>query len=136
MHNIIKHLINDFKESGSKYPNLKSFRASKPANLVWLTILDYYYENNPITVEQLISEIAPSFASRQTVKNILYDAIQRQYVIKQTHPKDKRKQILIPSQILLTETASWAKSFSEPMNWKLSILASLGFTAQQFSIEI
>lgn len=125
MKDIVKRLIRQIKMSDKELECIKFFTATNEKKIVWLSILDRHYDQKPISVEELIEQVAPHFASRSTVKNIIEDAVYFGYVKKTQDRVDRRKFILSPTENLIQESTKWSEKFKESFKIIPSILAVL-----------
>ena len=99
----IEQDIDHFKHCLSHYKTLRFFLSSQDRYLTYLYILQFYFDKKELSLEELINKICPKFASRETVKNILNQAIGNQFIEKKIHSQDKRKKSFVPTSITLKE---------------------------------
>ena len=105
----IKQNIDHFKHCLSHYKTLRFFLSSQDRYLTYLYILQFYFDKKELSLEELINKICPKFASRETVKNILNQAIGHQFIEKKIHSQDKRKKSFIPTALTLKEYQIYQK---------------------------
>lgn len=110
MKEFIKSFIQNENDVNLNLKSVDFFNRSPESRKIWLTILDRYYDQNPISFEELISEVCPKYASRQTVRNIVKIAIEKNYLIKTQDKEDKRKFLFTPTDFLLKESDTWIHS--------------------------
>jgi len=107
---LAKYLISDLQKDWSK-PSIKFFRSSGAYGyIIWLTIMDAYFEKRKITLETLVVEVE-KFASRRTIIDFIHKSFEAKFLNKIESNKDKRKTFLEPSEITIQEYDNWSKEF-------------------------
>ena len=94
MSKLAKFLIADLQEDWSK-PSIKFFRSSGAYGyIIWLTIINNYYEKRGITVEMLALE-AEKYASRRTILDFIQKGVVAKFINKIESTKDKIAKIFV-----------------------------------------
>ena len=110
MSKLAKYLILDLEEDWSK-PSIKFFRSSGAYGyIVWLYLIDNYFSEEIITVENVILKLE-KYASRRTIIDFLNKGVDAKFLEKETSLDDKRKTIITPSNITIEEYKVWSKNF-------------------------
>ena len=103
-------LINDFLGDWSK-PSIKFFRSNSAYGyIMWLTIIDYYYEKKNISIEQLVNDLE-IYASRRTIIDFINKCVEANFIIKINSTDDRRKTLIEPTEITLKEYSEWSSEF-------------------------
>ena len=110
MSKLAKFLISDLQEDYSK-PSIKFFRSSGAYGyIIWLTLIDAYFEKRKITIETLALEIE-KYASRRTILDFLQKGVEAKFLNRIESNEDKRKTFLEPSETTIQEYEEWSKEF-------------------------
>ena len=110
MSKLAKYLISDLEEDCSK-PSIKFFRSSGAYGyIIWLTIIDAYFEKRRITIEILVLEVE-KYASRRTVLDFIQKGVEAKFLGKIESNEDKRKTFIKPSEITIQEYNEWSREF-------------------------
>jgi len=110
MSKLAKYLISDLQEDWSK-PSIKFFRSSGAYGyIVWLIIIDAYFEKRRITIEMLVLEVE-KYASRRTVLDFIQKGVEAKFLSKILSNEDKRKTFIKPSEITIQEYNEWSGEF-------------------------
>ena len=107
----LQNLKKDLNKSNSDFKTVKFFRKDIVSFWIWFCVLELYYNNNNINIENIISEIPKEYASRPTIFKIIDDAVSKKYFEKILDENDKRKYNLFPTSQTITEFEKWAKVF-------------------------
>ena len=76
-----KYLISDLKGDWSK-PSIKFFRSNSAYGyIMWLTIIDYYFEKKNLSIEKLVNDLE-IYASRRTVMDFINKCVEASFIIK------------------------------------------------------
>lgn len=109
--NFAEYLIKDFK-GDTKVKSIKFFRSNSAYGYIaWLTIISYYLNKSPLTIEKLVTTLEP-YGSRRTILDFLNKGFDSGFLEKKNSIVDKRKFHLEPSKITLVEFNSWAMEFT------------------------
>ena len=110
MSKLAKYLIFDLQEDWSK-PSIKFFRSSGAYGyIIWLTVINNYFEKRRITIEILALEVE-KYASRRTILDFIQKGVEAKFLSKIESKKDKRKTFIKPSEITIQEYNEWSREF-------------------------
>jgi len=110
MSKLAKFLISELQEDWSK-PSIKFFRSNGAYGyIIWLTIIDAYFEKRNITIETLALEVE-RYASRRTILDFIQKGVEAKFINKIESNEDKRKTFVEPSKLTVQEYREWAKEF-------------------------
>ena len=110
MSKLAKYLISDLQEDWSK-PSIKFFRSSGAYGyIIWLIIIDAYFEKREITIEALVLEVE-KYASRRTILDFIQKGVEAKLLSRIESNKDKRKTFIEPSEITIQEYNEWSREF-------------------------
>ena len=110
MSKLAKFLISDLQEDWSK-PSVKFFRSSGAYGyIIWLTIIDSYFDKREMAIETLVSEVE-RYASRRTILDFIQKGVEAKFINKIESAKDKRKTFIEPSKSTFEEYEEWSKKF-------------------------
>lgn len=110
MSKLARYLISDLKRDWSK-PSVKFFRSNRAYGyIMWLTIIDYYYEKKSISIEQLVNDLE-IYASRRTIIDFINKCVEAKFIKKINSTEDKRKTLIEPTEITLKEYSEWSSEF-------------------------
>ena len=110
MSKLAKYLILDLKEDWSK-PSIKFFRSNGAYGyIIWLIIIDAYFEKRKITIETLALEVE-KYASRRTILDFIQKGVEAKFLRKIESNEDKRKTFIEPSEITIQEYNEWSREF-------------------------
>ena len=110
MSRLAKYLISDLQKDWSK-PSIKFFRSNGAYGyIIWLTIMDTYFEKRKIGIETLVLKLE-KYASRRTVMAFLQKSVEAKFINKLNSTKDKRKAFIEPSEVMVKEYKEWSREF-------------------------
>ena len=110
MSKLAKYLISDLQEDWSK-PSIKFFRSSGAYGyIIWLIIIDAYFEKREVTVEALVLEVE-KYASRRTILDFIQKGVKAKFLSRIESNEDKRKTFIEPSEITIQEYNEWSREF-------------------------
>ena len=110
MSKLAKYLISDLKGDWSK-PSIKFFRSNSAYGyIMWLTIIDCYYEKKNVSIEKLINDLE-KYASRRTVIDFISKGVEAKFIKKRNSTEDKRKTLIKPTDITIKEYSEWSSEF-------------------------
>ena len=110
MSKLAKYLINDLKGDWSK-PSIKFFRSNGAYGyIIWLTIINCYFEKKEISIERLVADVE-AYASRRTVLDFISKGVEAKFINKKNSIEDKRKILIEPSDITINEYSGWSSEF-------------------------
>ena len=115
MFNLAKFLINDLERDWNK-PSIKFFRSNNAYGYIfWLTLMNAYYENNDLSTESIVLKLV-KYASRRTILDFIDKGIKAKFIEKKSILPDKRKKIIIPSELTINEYEKWSEEFIKSIN--------------------
>ncbi len=115
MNNLSKFLIREFTEESSK-ESIKFFRShGAHGYIIWLTIISHFLDKKKLSVENII-EISSTYASRRTIIDFINRGSERGFIKKLNSDDDKRKILIIPTDITINEYNDWSKYFISNIN--------------------
>ena len=110
MSKLAKYLINDLKGDWSK-PSIKFFRSNGAYGyIIWLTIINCYFEKKEISIEKLVMDVK-AYASRRTVLDFISKGVEGKFINKKNSIEDKRKILIEPTNITIKEYSGWSSEF-------------------------
>ena len=110
MSKLAKFLISDLQEDWTK-PSIKFFRSSGAYGyIIWLTILDVYFDKREIAIEALVSKVE-KYASRRTILDFIQKGVEAKFLSRTESNEDKRKTFIEPSEITIQEYKEWSEEF-------------------------
>ncbi len=103
-------LISDFLGDWSK-PSIKFFRSNGAYGyMIWLTLMSRYFEKKNISIEEIVTFVAP-YASRRTVIDFISKGVQGNFIKKINSSEDKRKNLIEPTSVTIKEYSDWSSEF-------------------------
>ena len=110
MSKLARYLISDLKEGWSK-PSIKFFRSNGAYGyIIWLTLINCYFEKKEIYIEKLGADIE-TYASRRTVLDFVNRSVEGKFINKKNSNEDKRKILIEPSDTTIKEYSEWSNKF-------------------------
>ena len=110
MSKLAKYLINDLKGDWSK-PSIKFFRSNGAYGyIIWLTIINCYFEKKEISIVKLVNDV-DTYASRRTVIDFINRGVEGKFINKKNSTEDKRKILIEPSNTTIEEYSEWSSEF-------------------------
>ena len=102
-----------------KYKTLAYLRRDAKGWLLMNKLMEYYYAEKELHVEDLISMIPSKVCSRATLLSLLTDCTIRKVLTKTTSPHDKRIKIVKPTLEFVNEFEKWSEEFYSDDNWEM-----------------
>ena len=110
MSKLAKYLISDLKGDWSK-PSIKFFRSNSAYGyIMWLTVINYYFENKSLSIEKIVTGLE-TYASRRTIIDFINKGIEAKFIKKINSSEDKRKTLIKPTNITIKEYSEWSDEF-------------------------
>jgi len=110
--NISSYLFDEFLKHTDKYKTVSYFRRSPGGSLLMFKIMNSYFLNQDLHVEELIRKVPISIASRLSLFTLIDNAVKKGILIKEgSGGGDKRKKSIIPSDIFLKEYKDWLHNY-------------------------
>ena len=115
MNRLSNFLIKEFTEESSK-KSIKFFRSyGAHGYIIWLTIISHFLDKKKLSVENII-EISSNYASRRTIIDFINRGSEEGFIKKLNSDDDKRKVLIIPTDITINEYNDWSKYFISNIN--------------------
>ena len=113
------YLFNEFFETSEKYKTLAYLRRDGKGWVLMNKLMEYYYAEKELHVEDLISMIPGKVCSRATLLSLLTDCAIRKILTKTASPHDKRIKIVRPTPEFVNEFEKWSEEFYSDNNWEM-----------------
>jgi DNA-binding MarR family transcriptional regulator len=81
--------------------NILSFRFSAYGTLILFNIMNSYYNDNPITAEEVANNIDYKFGSRNSILNLIKTAEKNKLITRTVSKSDHRQKFIIPTKALI-----------------------------------
>jgi len=111
------YLFNEFFVTTVKYKTLAYLRRDAKGWVLMNKLMEYYYAERELHVEELISMIPSKVCSRATLLSLLTDCAMRKVLTKTASPHDKRIKIVKPTAEFVNEFEKWSDEFYSDDNW-------------------
>ena len=111
------YLFNEFFETSEKYKILAYLRRDAKGWVLMNKLMEYYYAERELQVEDLVSMIPSKVCSRATLLSLLTDCAMRKVLTKTASPHDKRIKIVKPTPEFVNEFEKWSDEFYSDDNW-------------------
>jgi len=112
-------LFNEFFETTEKYKTLSYLRRDAKGWVLMNKLMEYYYAERELHVEDLITMIPSKVCSRATLLSLLTDCAMRKVLTKTASPRDKRIKIVKPTPEFVNEFEKWSEEFYSDDNWEM-----------------
>jgi DNA-binding MarR family transcriptional regulator len=113
------YLFNEFFVTTVKYKTLAYLRRDAKGWVLMNKLMEYYYAERELHVEELISMIPSKVCSRATLLSLLTDCAMRKILTKTASPHDKRIKIVKPTPEFVNEFEKWSEEFYSDDNWEM-----------------
>ena len=113
------YLFNEFFETSEKYKTLAYLRRDAKGWVLMNKLMEYYYAEKELHVEELTSMIPSKVCSRATLLSLLTDCAMRKILTKTASPHDKRIKIVKPTPEFVNEFEKWSEEFYSYDNWEM-----------------
>jgi hypothetical protein len=113
------YLFNEFFVTTVKYKTLAYLRRDAKGWVLMNKLMEYYYAEKELHVEDLISMIPSKVCSRATLLSLLTDCAIKKVLTKTTSPHDKRIKIVKPTPEFINEFEKWSDEFYSDDNWEM-----------------
>ena len=115
--NISSYLFDEFLKHSDKYKTVSFFRRSPGGNLLMFKIMNSYFLNEDLHVEELIRKVPTSIASRLSLFTLIDNAVKKGILIKESSAgSDKRKKSIVPSDVFVKEYKDWLHNYISEIN--------------------
>ena len=112
-------LFNEFYVTSVKYKTLAYLRKDVKGWLLMHKLMEYYYAQKELSVEDLAKMIDSKVCSRATFLTLLNDCVYRKILTKIQSDKDKRIKIIKPTSQFVEEFEKWTEEFYSNDNWEI-----------------
>ena len=110
--NISSYLFDEFLKNTDKYKTVSYFRRSPGGSLLMFKIMNHYFLNQDLHVEELIRKVPISIASRLSLFTLIDNAVKKSFLIKESsRGGDKRMKSIIPSDNFVKEYRDWLHNY-------------------------
>jgi hypothetical protein len=113
------YLFNEFFVTTVKYKTLAYLRRDAKGWVLMNKLMEYYYAERELHVEDLITMIPSKVCSRATLLSLLTDCAMRKVLTKTASPRDKRIKIVKPTPEFVNEFEKWSEEFYSDDNWEM-----------------
>ena len=113
------YLFNEFFVTTVKYKTLAYLRRDAKGWVLMNKLMEYYYAERELHVEELISMIPSKVCSRATLLSLLTDCAMKKILTKTANPHDKRIKIVKPTPEFVNEFEKWSEEFYSDDNWEM-----------------
>jgi hypothetical protein len=113
------YLFNELFETSEKYKTLAYLRRDAKGWVLMNKLMEYYYAERELHVEELASMIPSKVCSRATLLSLLTDCAMRKVLTKTASPHDKRIKIVKPTPEFVNEFEKWSEEFYSDDNWEM-----------------
>jgi uncharacterized membrane protein len=113
------YLFNEFFVTTVKYKTLAYLRRDAKGWVLMNKLMEYYYAERELHVEELISMIPSKVCSRATLLSLLTDCAMRKVLTKTASLHDKRIKIVKPTPEFVNEFEKWSEEFYSDDNWEM-----------------
>ena len=115
--NISTYLFDEFIKNSEKYKNVQYFRRSPGGKLLMFKIMQKYFLNERLCVEELIRQVPTHIASRLSLFSMIDTAVKKGIIEKKSlNPSDKRKKHVIPADSFVKEYKDWLNHYVSEIN--------------------
>ena len=94
-------LLEGFNSIATFDDNILSFRFSAYGTLVLFNIMNSYYDNKPITSEDISNGIDYKFGSRNSILNLIKKAEKNKLITRTISKSDQRQKYIVPTKALI-----------------------------------
>lgn len=113
------YLFNEFFVTSVKYKTLAYLRRDGKGWLLMNKLMEYYYSQKELHVEDLVTMIPSKVCSRATLLSYISDCAIRKVLTKTSSPHDKRIKIVKPTVEFVDEFEKWSEEFYSDDNWEM-----------------
>jgi len=112
--NISTYLFDEFIKNSEKYKNVQYFRRSPGGKLLMFKIMQKYFLNERLCVEELMTT---HIASRLSLFSMIDTAVKKGIIEKKSlNPSDKRKKHILPMDSFVKEYKDWLNHYVSEIN--------------------
>jgi hypothetical protein len=105
------YLFDEFLESFKQKKGIGFFRRTVGGYLLMIKVMEYYYRQKNLYVEDLIRLIPISIISRSSLSVLINQTVDMGYFIKISYDEDRRKKLLKPSHNFIDQYENWLNNY-------------------------
>jgi len=105
------YLFDEFLESIKQDKEIGFFRRTIGGHLLMAKVMEYYYKEKNLYVEDLIRLIPVSVISRSSLSALINQTVEMGYFIKIKFDKDRRKKVLTPAEKFIDKYENWLNNY-------------------------
>ena len=113
------YLFNEFFVTSVKYKTLAYLRRDGKGWLLMNKLMEYYYAQKELHVEDLVTMIPSKVCSRATLHSYITGCEIKKVLTKTSSPHDKRIKIVKPTPEFVDEFERWSEEFYSDDNWEM-----------------
>ena len=113
------YLFNEFFVTSVKYKTLAYLRRDGKGWLLMNKLMEYYYAQKELHVEDLVTMIPSKVCSRATLHSYITGCEIKKVLTKTSSPHDKRIKIVKPTPQFVDEFEKWSEEFYSDDNWEM-----------------
>jgi hypothetical protein len=113
------YLFNEFFVTTTKYKTLAYLRRDGKGWLLMNKLMEYYYLEKELHVEDLVTMIPSKVCSRATLHSYITGCEIKKVLTKTSSPHDKRIKIVKPTPQFVDEFERWSEEFYSDDNWEM-----------------
>jgi len=113
------YLFKEFFVTSTKYKTLSFLRRDVKGWLLMNKLMEHYYAQKELHVEELVTMIPGKVCSRATLLSYITGCEIKKVLTKTSSPHDKRIKIVKPTPEFVDEFEKWTEEFYSDDNWEM-----------------
>lgn len=113
---VAKYLYDEFLENNGQSSTIEFFRRSPHAYLTMLLIFCFQKQNKELSISDIYKNIPDNVASQLTIHNLINDAVDANYLIKEQMPNDSRSLKITFSEESLKSIERWLDNINKSIS--------------------
>jgi len=113
------YLFKEFFITSTKYKTLSFLRRDVKGWLLMNKLMEHYYAQKELHVEELVTMIPGKVCSRATLLSYITGCEIKKVLTKTSSPHDKRIKIVKPTPEFVEEFEKWTEEFYSDDNWEM-----------------
>jgi len=113
------YLFKEFFITSTKYKTLSFLRRDVKGWLLMNKLMEHYYAQKELHVEELVTMIPGKVCSRATLLSYITGCEIKKVLTKTSSPHDKRIKIVKPTPEFVDEFERWSEEFYSDDNWEM-----------------
>ena len=113
------YLFKEFFVTSTKYKTLSFLRRDVKGWLLMNKLMEHYYAQKELHVEELVTMIPGKVCSRATLLSYITGCEIKKVLTKTSSPHDKRIKIVKPTPEFVEEFEKWTEEFYSDDNWEM-----------------